>query len=45
MLFCFENNFSANEILMANLVSTKQNECKCICRINIINFQKTAGSN
>jgi len=30
---------------MGNLVSTKQSECKCICRKNVINFQKTAHSN
>jgi len=30
---------------MANLFSTKQNECKGICRITVIHFQKTAGSN
>jgi len=35
IVFCFENN----SVLMkckGNLDSTKQNECKCICRINVV---------
>jgi len=27
---------------MANLVGTKQNECNCICRISVVQFQKNS---
>ena len=41
ILFWFENNFcAANEISTRPLVSTNQNEIKCIWRINVIHFQK-----
>jgi len=30
---------------MGNLVNTKQNERKCVCRINVIISKITAGSN
>jgi len=43
ILFWFENIFSAaNEISSGSLVSTNQNEIKCIWRINVIHLKKSS---
>ena len=38
----FWKQFSANEVKAGNLVMTKQNECKCICRMKLFIFKKNS---
>jgi len=41
ILLYFENNGQSSQYKTTN----KQNECNCVCRKNVIHFQKTGGSN